>query len=771
MASELNERIMDSVDLFQQNQFAEAEAGFAECVRLAGKRDPLELAEALNNLSIAQFALSHFTESRASLSEALDIATAHNAPESESISLRASCLNNLARIDLEFEEFDSAEAKMLEAIALVKYVHPLYAAEISSNLARFYSFNAAWKSKIKDAAEDFEHYCRSNEDIEIYYDDLAGWRRPGRDWDRHGAGSPEAIQARILGTRSLYLYDSIAESKGEFEAILKLDEETKQVPPHVLTFAHLTLAEIAFHAEGFFAAAKDCEACLNVVASSYLRDHPASYGNIVKAACYGILSNSPERTKQLFNMAEDAVRHSLGEHNPHFTRVLFSRTMLQPLTYPPEEQLKVLRQCLATAEQFYPATHSWVIDLNVFLSDCCMRVGRFDEADTLLTRNLKDAAKGSMPQDLESKCLRALIDLRTKQGRMEEARQYLDRQTSLLAVRELSREVRMQALESLGQQSVEAQAYEAARQAFEEAMALASGHYHYESQKIQKLLALCLFREGKNDEASQVLGRHTEHTGAASPLSRRSELVELSHQAWALQSQKRPAEAKSIAVKVLNEAHLLMPECEESLILAVSVLSEQARDSGQAEELQRFIGIIAEYPGSLRLRCVLPSLYLAAAQCYAKQHHIKADSLFEQGFRAAEEVAAVNAQGFDAYCQAYISHLTANKKESKALEICQRLLASLSESRGKQCKEYGRALATNAMILVSSDPTRAEELSREAMQLLDDGEQSEDIFLYFVIGLRCEVLNALQRFEESKALKRRLETMKERLSKLVKHSL
>jgi hypothetical protein len=469
-------------------------------------------------------------------------------------------------------------------------------------------------------------------------------------------------------------------------------------------------------------------------------------------------------------MAEEAVRNSLGEHNPHFTRVLFSRTMLQPLIYPPEEQLRILRQCLATAEQFYPATHSWVIDLNVFLSDCCMRVGRFDEADTLLTRNLKNAAKGSMPQDLESKCLRALIDLRTKQGRTEEARQYLDRQTSLLAVRKLSREVRMQALESLGQQSVEAQAYDAAQKAFEEAMTLASGHYHYESQKIQKLLALCLFRDGKNDEASKVLGRHTEPTGATRSPSRRSELVELSHQAWALQAQKRQAEAKSIAVKVLNEAHLLMPECEESLILAVSVLSEQARDSGQAEEVQRLIAIIAEYPGSLRLRCVLPSLYLAAAQCYAKQRHVKADSLFEQGFRAAEQVAAVNPQGFDAYCQAYISHLDANKKESKALEICQRLLTSLSESRGKQCKEYGRALATNAMILVSSDPIRAEELSREAMQLLDDGEQSEDIFLYFVIGLRCELLNALQRFDESKALKQRLETMKERLSKLVKHS-
>lgn len=65
---------------------------------------------------------------------------------------------------------------------------------------------------------------------------------------------------------------------------------------------------------------------------------------------------------------------------------------------------------------------------------------------------------------------------------------------------------------------------------------------------------------------------------------------------------------------------------------------------------------------------------MAAAQCYAKQRYIKADSLFEQGFRAAEEVAAVNPQGFDAYYQAYIGHLRAKKKESKALEICQRLL-------------------------------------------------------------------------------------------------
>lgn len=309
--------------------------------------------------------------------------------------------------------------------------------------------------------------------------------------------------------------------------------------------------------------------------------------------------------------------------------------MLQPLIYTPEEQLKILRQCLAIAEQFYPTTHSWIVDLNVFLSDCCIRVGRFDEAETLLTRNLKNAARGSMPQDLESKCLRSLIDLRTKQGRLEEASQYLGRQSSLFSSREMSREVRMIALESLGQQSVEAKAYEAAQKAFEEAMALAYGHYQYESQKIQKLLALCLFRGGKNDEASQVLGRHAQPSSPASPPSRRSELVELSHQAWALQSQKRPVEAKSVAVKVLNEAHLLMPECEESLILAVSVLSEQARDSGDAEELQRLIAIIAEYKDSLRLRCVLPSLYLTAAQCFAKQRHIKADSLFEQGFRAA----------------------------------------------------------------------------------------------------------------------------------------
>ena len=66
----------EGVELYQQAKYREAESSFVESVRLAREAmaAPVELGEALNNLSIVYFALSKFVDAQSVLKEALALA-------------------------------------------------------------------------------------------------------------------------------------------------------------------------------------------------------------------------------------------------------------------------------------------------------------------------------------------------------------------------------------------------------------------------------------------------------------------------------------------------------------------------------------------------------------------------------------------------------------------------------------------------------------------------------------------------------------------------
>jgi tetratricopeptide (TPR) repeat protein len=269
-------------------------------------------------------------------------------------------------------------------------------------------------------------------------------------------------------------------------------------------------------------------------------------------------------------------------------------------------------------------------------------------------------------------------------------------------------------------------------------------------QNAKQHLALCLMRIGKATDAGELLGSIGETAGDSKGLSRREELVAQSHLAWGLQTKRRLAQAKALATEVVNEAHLLMPDCEESLVIALSVLMEQAKSEDQPDEMLRLISMLSGYDSSIRLRAIMPVLYLEAAQLYAKQKSIKAEELFEKAVKYAENVHAIIPHCLDGSVLAYMNYCTANRKNDLALQLCERLIELRTGNSGTKSLEYAVAITAKARLLADSDPNVADELSLEAYNILNSmTDPTTKLQLLITVSVREGILKKLLKFEES----------------------
>jgi tetratricopeptide (TPR) repeat protein len=763
----------EGVELYQQAKYREAESSFVESVRLA--RDAMaaqvELGEALNNLSIVYFALSKFADAQSVLKEALALACQDSK---ELTILRACCLNNRARLSAEFEQYAESEADLFEAIALAEPYHPVHAAEMSGNLSRLYAGLPEWRHKSKSASEEFERLHAQNEQLEIYFDDIAEWRRPGNNWDRAGCASSESINARIISSRASYLYDSKHDAIPEFEAILQLDEQTKAVPPHMVIHACMSIADAFFHSGDHLAAARYCENALRAINSSYLRSHPAKYHTLLEIATYSILGNSQEKSRELFAAATEFVCNQLGEHNPHFARCLAAKALLaqvlgvrggDPLT----DQKIALRKSIDIHHEFYADNHSKVIVLNVALSDNYIRANQLEDAQNILVQTLKSARNSFHANEMECRCLHAFTELRLKQRRIGAAQEYLQKIEALLDQQLYNNnEKKLPSWFEIAKQYVDAGLNDEAERVYRKAVDLVPPLRTDLIQSANLQLALCLMKTGKASEAAEILnqGGDKADTESHQP-SKRDQLVKYSRQAWALHNDKRFDEAKTLATKVVQEAHALMPDAEESLLIALSILVDQAKSENKAEEIQRLTGVLTSYKGSIRVQCILPTFHLEAAQIFAKQGSIKAEPLFEQALQSAEEVQALSPQTLDACCFSYVNHCLVKRNFEKGLQMCQRLLTLRAASAGITSQAYASALASKAVLLLESDASGAEASSMQALQLMDALPDRDDLQLFLVLATRVEILKKLLRFDESKAVQERMDKLRVKIQSQV----
>ena len=755
----LQDRITDSIELYQQAKFREAEAGFIDCVNIARALvdSPTELAEALSDLSTACFALSKFPEALDALAEALSlIPLESNSPQWRT--LHACLLSNQARIFAELEQLKEAEGNLLEAIKLVEEFHPVYAAEFHANLLRIFSLVPRWRHKIKHHADEFDRLQAIGEKAEVYLDDIAGWRRPGRYWDIAGSASPESQKARSLNNHDKHLHENESDEKSDYESILKLDEESKQVPPHLVSHAYISLAEIAVHEGDFQSAIKYCDDCLRVVSSSYMSTHPSNVRTLLRIASYSIIGGKFDQSKKILENMKTLVGQTLGVDNPHHARCISAEALLLPIFAAGGkdttiEQLAALRHSRDIMMRLFSDSNSNVIDLNIFIVKAMVVANQLDEAENLLTETSRNAQANQLDSIAKQRrCLSMLAELRIKQTRTIEVEGMLKMNESLLEQHQgLPAEEKLRELDHIGKQYMDAGLFVEGERVYRQCVELSSSRSAKVRQNAKQHLALCLMRIGKAADAGELLGNIGEAgTGGSKEVSRREELVAQSHLAWGLQTKRRFAQAKALATEVVNEAHLLMPDCEESFVIALSVLMEQAKTENQPDEMLRLIAMLGGYDSSIRLRATMPILYLEAAQLYAKQKSIKAEDLFEKAVKHAENVHAMIPHCLDGSVLAYMNYCAANRKNELALQLCERLITLRTASSGTHSLEYAVAVTAKARLLSDSDLSRADELSLEAYNILESmTDPTTKLQLLVTVSVREGILKKLLKFEES----------------------
>ncbi len=307
---------IEGIELYKHAKIRESERSFTEAVRLArdNQATPVELCETLNNLSIAYFALSRFTDAESILREARKYCQGDSDEEKK---LRICYLNNQARLHLEMEQTDATESALLEAIELAKQFHFSYAAELYSNLSRLYFFVPTMKQKGEAIVREFERLHGQGEEIEVYFDLIGLWRRPGRGWDRVGkALSAATISARVKALRAAELTDQPSKAKPILEALLKQANETDSVPAFTVLTTHLALAEISFTSGAYLDASK------HAVAARQAMNHPDFHANpilhfwIAKSAVHAVVNDGIEKCLQVVNNGLTAIKQTFGERNP-----------------------------------------------------------------------------------------------------------------------------------------------------------------------------------------------------------------------------------------------------------------------------------------------------------------------------------------------------------------------------------------------------------------------------------------------------------------------
>jgi len=689
--------------------------------------------------------------------------------------MRACCLNSKGRISAEMEQYDDVEVEMLEAIALSEPYHPSYGAEFAANLSRLFGSLPQLRHKAKSISKTFERLSHLNEALEIYLDDLAGWRRPGPFWDSQGAPSQESIQSRLIAIRTSYLYESKHDAKADFESILQLDEETKAVPPHVVVNAYLNLAEIYFHAGDHKNAGKMADSATRAAECSYLRSHPTNFVHLLKAASFSILSNAGDKSRQYVDMAIEHLRASLGENNPCFALCIMTRGLLLPFfsrgTDFNVEQESLYRQSLAIFRKFYPETHSRVIVITVFLSELLIRTARFDEAEKMLHQAIVNAEKSLSAADLKFKATKLLAELRLKQGLNDQARVFIKKSEGFLEDQPYnSVESKMAAYITVGRLYIDGGFIEDGERVCRTNASIAAPLRTELTQAANLQLALCLMRAGKAEEANQLLSNASPQAKPGVPaVSKRNELVDMSRRAWALHSSKQFEESKELATRVVKDALAFMPEAEESLVIALGVLLEQAKFEDKPEEILRLIAVVADFKDSLRLQCIMPSFYLEAASAFAKQKSIRADALFEQALQAAEAIESLSPKIIDSCCFAYMNHCV-GRQNDKAMQLCERLLKLRAASVGTESQEYAHALTSKVLLLLESDPGGADTYSEQALKIMDNLAIRQDPQLFLLLSLRAMVLKKLLRFDESEEIKKRMALLKAATEKLVEET-
>ena len=752
----LQDRTTDSIELYQQAKFREAESGFSDCVSMARKLNDstVALAESLSNLSTAYMALSKFPEAAEALTEALSLIPP-NSESSDSKTLRACLLNNQARIFVEMEQTKELEENLLEAIKLVEPIHPIYAAEFHANLLRIASAVPRWRHKQKQHADEFDRLHALGEMLEVYLDDIAGWRRPGRHWDSAGQASPEALKARSINNHVKHLHENDGDEKSDYQAILNIDEESKQVPPHLVAHVYLTLSELAIQTGDFQSAVKNCEDALRVISSSYLSTHPASAMDLLRIASFSIIGGKFDQSRKILDDTKKLISQTLGTDNPHYAKCLSAETLLMPLLAAGgnADQLVGLRHSRDITMGFFPDSHSSVIDLNTFIVKALIAANQQDEAENLLTETSRNAQNNQIDSiGKQRRCLSMLADLRIKQARTVEVEGMLKMNESLLEQHAgLPPEDRLRDLDHIGKQYMDAGLFVEGERVYRQCVELSTSRSARTRQNAKQHLALCLMRIGKGADAGELLGTIGDTSpGDSKTSSRREELVAQSHLAWSLQTKRRFAQAKALATEVVNEAHLLMPECEESLVISLSVLMEQAKSDDQPDEMLRLISMLSGYETSIRLRAILPVLYLEAAQMYAKLKSIKAEGLFEKAIKYAESVQAIIPHCLDGCVLAYMNYCTANRKNELALQLCERLISLRTANSGTTSLEYAVAITAKARLLAESNPTLADELSLEAYNILNPlTDPTTKLQLLITVTVREGVLKKLLKFDES----------------------
>ena len=201
-------------------------------------------------------------------------------------------------------------------------------------------------------------------------------------------------------------------------------------------------------------------------------------------------------------------------------------------------------------------------------------------------------------------------------------------------------------------------------------------------------------------------------------------------------------------------------------MIALGVLIEQAKVANQADEILRLIGVLGDYKRSIRLRCVMPTLYLEAAQAYARQRSIKAEPLFEEAMQSAEEVQTFTPQVVDACCFAYMHHCTNTRNTEKGLQLCERLLKLRATSGGTASLPYAQALVSKALLLAESDLHGADTISVQALEIMDNLQQKDNIQLFLALAVRSDLLKRLLRFDEGKSIDARMEKLKGEMEKM-----
>lgn len=750
-------RTAESIELYQQSRFVEAERGFSEALRIArdDNAEPLEICEALHNLAIAYFALSRFSDSSNIFKEAFNICALHHI---DSRMLYACLLNNKARFDVEMERYEEAAAALDEAIEICEPVHTSYAAELCANLSRVLLQMPSAYEKAAALTERFLSLHSHAEQLEVYYDDLAAWRRPGTGWDRAGcAAAPVALEARSLAFKAMLARDDSTEARKYHEAILALQEQTCEVPPNLLVATCCNLADMAFSSGEFPLASEHFKAAQKVMNSCHLKLNPTSHMVVLRAAVYAVITLGALQFKQICDDAVEVVSTILGHRCPLVARCLSLKAQTMPFYADPsldvpKEQEALARKCVQMYEDFYEDNHIELISMKVFWAETLIRLNRLEEAEALLETVARDALTRSVPFQAQCRSLPALVSLRCKQKRFEDAKRLVLEYESIVRDNlELPLGPRLTYLWSIAHLYEESNFLDEAERIYRFACQTVGTKNQSLRQKARAQLAQLLMNIGKADEAAELL----RLTGDAS--TRREELEKQSRLAWTLLMKQEPEEANKVAQAVLNEAQRLMPDCEEALVISASILMDIANKEQRPDDMNRLVGMLSEYKNSIRLESVMPNLYLAVAQAYASKGSIKAVDLFKKSIEAAELIRFRLPQIIDVCIFSFMHYCATTNQTKDALSLCERLLELRADASGETTVEYAMALNAKATFLLETDSKRAEENSGRALKIVDAQLTCDDTKLLHTLLVRSEILRKLHQFEDLNELQIRID--------------